>query len=125
MSNFVTTERLQQFFNGLPAIFARKTHYHNQYLTSHQDISGKLDKSGGTLTGQLNSRNVIPTSNNTYNLGSSSAQFDHVYSRTINGGLNYQTTAPTSSNSYGLKIVVLSSEPSTKYSGYLYIITGW
>lgn len=39
-------------------------------------------------------------------------------------GLNYLTTAPNSANASGLKIVVLSSEPSTKYSGYLYIITG-
>ena len=29
------------------------THTHSQYLTSHQDISGKLDKSGGTITGRI------------------------------------------------------------------------
>lgn len=38
--------------------------------------------------------------------------------------VGYTTTAPTSNNSGPLKIVVLSSEPATKYSGYLYIITG-
>ena len=37
-------------------------------------------------------------------------------------GLNYLTTAPSSANTSGMKIVVLSSEPSTKYNGYLYII---
>lgn len=37
--------------------------------------------------------------------------------------LSYTTTAPTSANSSGLKVVVLSSEPTTKYAGYLYIIT--
>lgn len=40
-------------------------------------------------------------------------------------GVGYLTTAPSSANTDGdLKFVVLSSEPSTKYSGYLYIITG-
>lgn len=33
------------------------------------------------------------------------------------------TTAPVADNSDGLKIVVLSSEPATKYAGYLYLIT--
>lgn len=37
--------------------------------------------------------------------------------------LPYLTTAPTSDNTDGLKIVVLNSEPSTRYNGYLYIIT--
>lgn len=34
------------------------------------------------------------------------------------------TTAPAQANTDGLIIVVLSSEPATKYSGYLYIILG-
>ena len=39
-------------------------------------------------------------------------------------GLNYLTTAPTEDNDSGqLKVVVLSSDPATKYDGYLYIIT--
>lgn len=39
-------------------------------------------------------------------------------------GLNYLTTAPESANTSGqIKIVVLSSDPATKYDGYLYIIT--
>lgn len=33
------------------------------------------------------------------------------------------TTAPSQANTNGLIIVVLSSEPGTKYSGYLYLIT--
>lgn len=32
------------------------------------------------------------------------------------------TTAPTQANPSGLKFVVLNSEPSTKYSGYVYLI---
>ena len=37
-------------------------------------------------------------------------------------GLGYLTTAPTAANTDGIKIVVLSAEPATKYNGYLYII---
>ena len=39
-------------------------------------------------------------------------------------GLPIITTAPSEANTDGLIICVLSSEPATKYSGYLYIITG-
>lgn len=39
-------------------------------------------------------------------------------------GMPYLTTAPTSDNlSGGLQFVVLSSEPQTKYNGYIYFIT--
>ena len=39
--------------------------------------------------------------------------------------VDYSTTAPTSANTDGnLKVIVLSSEPATRYDGYLYIITG-
>lgn len=41
-----------------------------------------------------------------------------------NEGVNYTTTAPTAANTDGsLKFVVLSSEPATKYDGYIYLIT--
>lgn len=44
---------------------------------------------------------------------------------TANGGIAYSTTAPNAANTGGgLKIVVLTSEPATKYDGYLYIILG-
>ena len=43
----------------------------------------------------------------------------------IGGGIPYITTAPTSANTDGgLKVVVLSEEPATKYDGYIYIIAG-
>lgn len=38
--------------------------------------------------------------------------------------VKYSTTAPTADNTDGLKVIVLDSEPDTKYNGYLYIITG-
>lgn len=39
-------------------------------------------------------------------------------------GVAYLTEAPTSANTDGLKFVVLSSDPATKYDGYIYFITG-
>lgn len=36
----------------------------------------------------------------------------------------YVTEAPTSPNTEGLKFVVLSSVPATRYAGYVYIILG-
>lgn len=43
----------------------------------------------------------------------------------LKSDLEYITTAPVSNNTTGMiKIVVLSSEPATKYDGYIYIITG-
>ena len=42
----------------------------------------------------------------------------------MNSGIPYLTTAPSANNTSGcLKVVVLSSEPATRYSGYLYLIT--
>ena len=41
----------------------------------------------------------------------------------IADGISYATTAPTKANTNGLKFVVLSSEPDTKYDGWVYIIT--
>ena len=45
-------------------------------------------------------------------------------SNVIASGIQFTTTAPTAANTNGLKVVVLSSEPQTRYSGYIYIITG-
>lgn len=43
----------------------------------------------------------------------------------LTGKLPYLTTAPTADNTSGfLTIVVLPSEPDTRYSGYMYVITG-
>lgn len=44
--------------------------------------------------------------------------------KTINAGIIYQTTAPTSNNANGVKIAILDTEPSTKYTGWLYFIKG-
>ena len=43
--------------------------------------------------------------------------------RKINAGIEFTTEAPTSANTDGIKIAVLPSEPQTKFSGWLYLIT--
>lgn len=42
-----------------------------------------LPLAGGTMTGTITSQSIIPTTNTTYNLGSSSNQFNIVYTRYI------------------------------------------
>lgn len=42
----------------------------------------------------------------------------------LSTGLPFITTAPSAANTDGIKIVVLASEPATKYDGYLYLVTG-
>ena len=42
----------------------------------------------------------------------------------VNDGMSYTTTAPSAPNTNGLmKLAVLSSDPATKYAGWLYYIT--
>ena len=47
-------------------------------LTSHQDISGKVNKSGDTMTG-----NLTPTTNKGASLGTSSLYWSNIYGTTI------------------------------------------
>lgn len=58
-----------------------------QALSAHQGYEldqKKLDKSGGTMTGTLNSRSIVPTADATYNLGSSSNRWGTVYANALN-----------------------------------------
>lgn len=57
-----------------------------------------LPLSGGTLTGNLNSRSIIPTSNSTYNLGSSTYKYNIVYANTFNGNATSSSTASKVAN---------------------------
>lgn len=41
----------------------------------------------------------------------------------LDGVIPYTTTAPSAANNTGVKIAILSSEPATKYAGWLYFIT--
>lgn len=47
------------------------------------DLSGYLPLTGGTLTGTLNSRAVIPTATKTYNLGSTTRFWNNIYTNKV------------------------------------------
>ena len=63
-------------------------------------IEEYLPLSGGTMTGVVNSQNIIPTATNTYNLGSSSLKWANVYATTLTGNLigNASTATALTSN---------------------------
>ena len=57
-----------------------------------------LPLAGGTMTGVINSMNILPKANNTYDLGSSSKKFKDIYSSgTVfaDGALAIPTSAPS------------------------------
>lgn len=86
------------------------------YYTELSNISGSIQvreikANEGTITSSTPVLRSLKIGTDIYNIASDSVA--------------YTTTAPTSANTSGrLKFVVLSSEPATKYDGYLYIITG-
>ena len=79
------------------------------------------NKSGTlALTSDIPTLDSTPTQNS-QNAVTSGGVYQAIQSFVPNG-INYLTTAPVADNTDGdLKIVVLSSEPATKYNGYLYI----
>ena len=46
-------------------------------------ISGGLATSGGTLTGTLNSQHILPSTDDTYNLGSASKRWANIYTNDL------------------------------------------
>ena len=90
-----------------------------------------LPLAGGTLTGTLNGRHIIPTANNTYDLGSASALWNQVFatqlevghasdtsvSRKAAGLLGVEGRAVVTHNNTGYssaEIFVLTSAPTTQ-----------
>lgn len=52
-----------------------------------------LPTSGGTMTGNINSQSIIPTSNSLYNIGSSSFKYNTIFANTFNGNATTSSTA--------------------------------
>ena len=46
-------------------------------------ISGGLPTSGGTLTGTLNSQHILPSTDDTYNLGSTTKRWANIYTNDL------------------------------------------
>ena len=73
--------------------------------------------------------NILDTSNTSANptLAGTEAALESLKLNGVNyknqpSSMQILTTAPTADNTSGIKIVVLSSEPATKYNGFLYLI---
>ena len=72
-------------------------------------LASDIVRANPTLVGGESELTALGSGNASYRIGDT---------------LSYLTTAPVADNTSGrLQIVVLSSEPATKYDGYLYIIT--
>ena len=81
-----------------------------------------LTQTLGGLESEINDRvSEVSTANVLYGTDSNGDQTTHSISD-IRSITEYTTTAPTQANTDGLKVAVLSSDPATKYSGWIYLI---
>lgn len=60
-------------------------------LTNRNYTEYCLPSSGGTMTGTITSQSIVPAATNTYNLGSSSFKWNHIYTTHINATNVYAT----------------------------------
>lgn len=68
-------------------VYAAKSHTHNY-----------LPLTGGTLTGNLSSRQIAPSATNSYSLGTSSLKWSNVYATTFTGNLTGNVTGSLTGN---------------------------
>lgn len=73
-----------------------------------------LKKSGGTMTGTITSRNLTPSANNTYSVGTSSARYSNGY---------FTNTNTTNLIVNGRKVFLQSGTPSGASNGDIWIVT--
>lgn len=74
----------------------------NRVLDAGNYSSYALPKTGGTLTGNLTVKNIIPYSNNSYNIGSTSSRWANSYftNSVVIGNANTSSTSTSSSMTY-------------------------
>ena len=65
------------------SISSEATARSNADSTLQTNIDKKLSLTGGTMTGAITSQNVIPSANDTYNLGTSEKEFLKVYTKEL------------------------------------------
>ena len=73
-----------------------------------------LKKSGDTMTGTITSRNLTPSANNTYSVGTSSARYSNGY---------FTNTNTTNLIVNGKKVFIQSGTPSGASNGDIWIVT--
>ena len=78
----------EYFWNGTKWEEIGRTIDLSGYATTSQ-LQNYLPLAGGTLTGQLDSRSIVPTRTNTYNLGTSSLKWSNVYATNFIGNIGW------------------------------------
>lgn len=74
-STLATKSEVEELDTTLRGIIATKA----DTSTVNSNLAGKLDKTGGTLTGALASRKISPSADKTYDLGSAGALWRYLY----------------------------------------------
>ena len=74
-STLATKSEVEELDTSLRGIIATKA----DTSTVNSNLAGKLDKTGGTLTGALASRKISPSADKTYDLGSAGALWRYLY----------------------------------------------
>ena len=114
-----------QFYGGTtdPSATTRLNYSGNLHTTNLNVVTlatvGRLSVTNTSRTaGHLYAGSTDPVSTNRLNYDG------YFYATQFFGGLDYATTAPTANNTQGVKIAILTTEPGTKYTGWLYFIQG-
>lgn len=91
------------------------------YRTGNVNITaanvGALSLAGGTLTGTLNSRAIVPTANNSYSLGTSSMLWSNIYATNFHGSLQGNASTATTASSATTAANVTNVASSVAISG--------
>ena len=114
-----------QFYGGTtdPSATTRLNYSGNLHTTNLDVVTlatvGRLSVTNTSRTaGHLYAGSTDPISTNRLNYDG------YFYATKFFGGIDYATTAPTANNTEGVKIAILTTEPGTKYTGWLYFIQG-
>jgi hypothetical protein len=114
-----------QFYGGTtdPSATTRLNYSGNLHTTNLNVVTlatvGRLSVTNTSRTaGHLYAGSTDPISTNRLNYDG------YFYATKFFGGIDYATTAPTANNTEGVKIAILTTEPGTKYTGWLYFIQG-
>lgn len=98
--------------------------------TQHDLVLGSFSTNSGGVTSYTDRRTIKSTSAvtpPTYTAGSGIGISNYVISNIAtwiarSGAIDVQTSAPTGNNTTGVKVCYLTSNPGTKYSGWIYLI---
>lgn len=96
------------------------------YYTKTETDNSYVKKAGDTMSGTLDSRSIIPTSDDSYDLGSAGHRYKNVYAlQLITGSLNFTGTATIAPNlnssNPGYNLILKSGGSIYANSGHLYL----